>query len=190
MDALALAVRLLIGGILIASAVPKLLAPLRFQQIVLRYRILPSAWARPFSRALPWAEVGLAALLLTGVLTEIVAWLTVALMGSFAFALLVAGKAGAGEECGCMGSLWRGSRGWLILQDLALAAAAAFIAYEPAPGLGLAEFARHPEDRGAWLAVLLAALAAVASTLLGFMARWKPGADRTPQLLPEEGSSA
>src|SRR3972149_2421078 len=45
MDTLSFAARLLIGGILIAAATPKLLAPLRFQQIVMQYSSLPPATA-------------------------------------------------------------------------------------------------------------------------------------------------
>ena len=144
MEVLGLAGRLLIGAVLLGSAVPKLLAPLQFQQIVLRHRLLPAAWARPLSRALPLAEIGLAGLLLAGVLTPLTAGLSAVVFLSFVLAVLLARKRGAREECGCLGRLYSPPAAWLVAQDLTLAAVAVLIVYAPVSHFSLYQFVRDP----------------------------------------------
>ena len=97
MEFLGLAGRLLIGAVLLGSAVPKLLAPLQFQQIVLRYRVLPAAWARPLSRALPSLEIWLAGLLLAGILIPVTAGVSAVVFFSFVLGGPLALKTGAGR---------------------------------------------------------------------------------------------
>src|SRR3989304_3256658 len=66
MSELTFALRLIIAATLIASAMPKRLAPLRFRQIVMQYAVLPPGAVGPFSRALPRVEGAPAAALSPG----------------------------------------------------------------------------------------------------------------------------
>src|SRR3972149_11406195 len=121
MDALTFAARLLIGGILIAAATPKLLAPLRFQQIVMQYAPLPHGWARPFGRALSLLEIALGLLLLAGTAVRPAALASAVLFAGFAVTLLLSGDAGKRDDCGCFGRLQHLPRPRLAGQDVALA---------------------------------------------------------------------
>lgn len=189
MDALSFAARLSIGGILIVSAIPKLLAPLQFQQIVLRYGVLPPPWARPFSRALPFLEAGLGVLLLTGTLTVTAGWVSAGLFLAFVLVVLVARRKLDHGECGCLGRLYRPPATWLLVQDFVLAGLAAFVAFEPASDFSLYGHLSHPNMTDARLALVLALLAAAASTAVGFMGRWQPPARRRGGKVSKEGSA-
>jgi len=187
---LGLAGRLLIGAVLLGSAVPKLLAPLQFQQIVLRHRLLPAAWARPLSRALPLAEIGLAGLLLAGMFIPLTAGLSGALFLSFVLAVLLAMKRGEREECGCLGRLYSPPAAWLVVQDIILAAVAFFIAYAPVSHFSVYQFVRDPAIAHARLALALALAAAGAAIAVGYLARWRAPAAGTERTISKEGSVA
>ena len=190
MEILGLAARLLIGAVLLGSAVPKLLAPLQFQQIVLRYRVLPAAWARPLSRAQPLAEVGLAGLLLAGIFIPLTAGLSAVLFLSFVPVVLLAKKRGEREDCGCLGRLYSPPVAWLVAQDLILAAVAVFIAFAPVSHFSTYQFLRDPALAHARLALALALGAAGAAIAFGYLARWKSPAAQRGGTIPKEGSAA
>lgn len=189
MDGIALAVRLMIGGVFIVSATPKLLAPLQFQQIVLRYGVLPPHWARPFSRALPFLEAGLGVLLLTGTLTVIAGVVSGGLFLAFVLVVATAARRRDPGECGCLGTLYRPSTAWLLVQDSVLAGLAAFIVFEPAADFSLYTHLGHMDMAHARLALTLAVLAAIASAAAGFTGRWKPSATRQRGKVSKEGSA-
>src|SRR3990170_6976992 len=131
MDTLSFAARLLIGGILIAAATPKLLAPLRFQQIVMQYSPLPHGWARPFGRALPLLEIALGMLLLAGTAVRLAALASAVLFAGFAVTLLLSGDAAKRDDCGCFGRLQHLPRPWLAAPDFASTLFSALRVYEP-----------------------------------------------------------
>ncbi len=188
MDLLGLAARLLLGGLFVWSALPKLMAPLHFQQIILRYRVFPPRWARPLSRTLPWAEVGLAAMLLTGSFTLVAGGLSALLYLTFVCIILLAGKRNEGEDCGCFGR-YSPPRRWLLAQDLLLAGVAVFAAFAPVWHFGLYQFARDPAMAHARLALTLAFATAVAASLVGYVARWRPES-HDAEVISREGSAA
>ena len=190
MEFLGLAGRLLIGAVLLGSAVPKLLAPLQFQQIVLRYRVLPAAWARPLSRALPLLEIGLAGLLLAGILIPLMAGLSAVVFLSFVLAVLLARKRGEREECGCLGRLYSPPAAWLLAQDVALAAVALFIAYAPVSHFSLYQFVRDPAIAHARLTLALALGAASVAIAVGYFARWRAPTVGTGGTISKEGYAA
>ena len=190
MEFLGLAGRLLIGAVLLGSAVPKLLAPLQFQQIVLRHRLLPAAWARPLSRALPLAEIGLAGLLLAGMFIPLTAGLSAVVFLSFVLAVLLARKRGAREECGCLGRLYSPPAAWLLAQDVALAAVALFIAYAPVSHFSLYQLFSDSDVGHARLAAALAVMTAGAAIAVGYFARWKSPAAQRGGTISKEGSAA
>jgi len=173
MAELTFAVRLLIAGTLIASAIPKLLAPLRFRQIVMQYAVLPPGAVGPFSRALPLVEVALAALLLTGVAIRLAATISAALFGMFAAVLMLAPDNPGGGDCGCLGRLHRHARPWVTAVDIVLATAAAFVAYDPSGTFRLYQLAGHAVPTHAALGGLVLLTLAL-SFVFGYHIRWRP----------------
>ena len=173
MAELIFAVRLLIAGTLIASAIPKLLAPLRFRQIVIQYAVLPPGAIGPFSRALPVAEVALAALLLTGVAVRPAATISAAMFGLFAAVLMLAPENPGRGDCGCLGRLHRQAMPWVAAEDIVLAVAAAFVAYDPGWTFRLYQFAGHAVPTHAALGALVLLTLAL-SFVFGYLIRWRP----------------
>src|SRR3972149_3357048 len=118
MAELTFAVRLLIAGTLIASAIPKLLAP-------------------------PLVEVALAALLLTGVTVRPAAAISAGMFGLFAGVLLIAPNSAGRGDCGCLGQLHRQAMHWVAAEDAGLAVAAAFVAHDAGWAFRLYQLAGH-----------------------------------------------
>src|SRR3972149_2550836 len=107
MSELTFALRLIFAGTLIASAIPKLLAPLRFRQIVIQYTVLPPGAVAPFSRALPLVEVALAALLLPGVAVRTAATIPAAAFGLSARVGMLRPHGAGRADFGGLGQLHR-----------------------------------------------------------------------------------
>ena len=173
MSELTFAFRLIIAGTLIASAIPKLLAPLRFRQIVIQYAVLPPRAVGPFSRALPLVEVVLAAMLLTGVAVRPAATISAGMFGLFAGALMIAPNGTGRGDCGCLGQLHRQAMPWLAAEDVGLAVAAAFVAYNPDTTFRLYQLAGHAISTHAALGALVLLTLAL-SFSLGYLIRWRP----------------
>lgn len=189
MDALSFAARLLIGGILIAAATPKLLAPLHFQQIVMQFAPLPHGWARPFGRALPLLEIALGMLLLAGIAVRLAALAAAALFAGFAVTLLLSGDAGKRDDCGCFGRLQHLPRPWLVAQDVALALISSLAVYDPGLPFRLYELAGHtPGTHAVLLGFVLATLAV--SCAVGYFARWRAPTGEKGGKMSKEGYAA
>jgi uncharacterized membrane protein YphA (DoxX/SURF4 family) len=176
--------------VLIGSAVPKLLAPLQFQQLVaLHCRWLPRPWVRPVSRSVPLLEVALAAFWLSGALTPLAAASSAVLFLTFAFVVFLEGRRTA-EPCGCFGRLYTPSPRFLMTQDVLLAALTIVVAWIPVSHFGLLQFLRYSEIEHARLEAGLIAATALAAAAVGYAARWKPDdAPQTPAI-SKEGSRA
>lgn len=173
MSELTFALRLIIAGTLIASAIPKLLAPLRFRQIVIQYTVLPPGAVAPFSRALPFVEVALAALLLTGVAVRTAATISAGMFGLFAGVLMIAPDGAGRGDCGCLGQLHRRAMPWVAAEDVGLAVAAAFVAYDPGVAFRLDRLAGHAVPTHTALGGLILLTLAL-SLALGYLIRWRP----------------
>jgi len=173
MSELTFALRLIIAATLIASAMPKLLAPLRFRQIVMQYAVLPPGAVGPFSRALPLVEVALAALLLTGVAVRPAAAISAGMFGLFAGVLLIAPNSAGRGDCGCLGQLHRQAMPWVAAEDAGLAVAAAFVAYNAGATFRLYQLAGHAIPTHAALGALVLLTLAL-SFALGYLIRWRP----------------
>src|SRR3990170_6228557 len=173
MSELTFALRLIIAATLIASAMPKLLAPLRFRQIVMQYAVLPPGAVGPFSRALPLVEVALAALLLTGVAVRPAAAISAGMFGLFAGVLMIAPDSAGRGDCGCLGQLHRQAMPWVAAEDVGLAVAAAFVAYDPGLAFRLDQLAGHAIPTHTALGGLVLLTLAL-SFALGYLIRWRP----------------
>jgi uncharacterized membrane protein YphA (DoxX/SURF4 family) len=117
-----LVLRLTLGLIFMISALTKLRDVSAFVQGVLEYGVLPRPLARLYGRLLPFAELGTALLLLSGVGLVVAISLAVLLLASFSIATVAVTVQGRDIDCHCFGSARRHSRvGWHTLgRDVAL----------------------------------------------------------------------
>lgn len=123
----ALAARLILGLVMAAAALPKLLDPPALAQAIHAYRLLPLAWVNPAALLLPWLELLLALALLGGFWLRAAALWTLGLMVAFILALSLNLVRGNPVDCGCFGSGAPQSlearlveMRWAILRDVGL----------------------------------------------------------------------
>ncbi len=132
---LVFALRLAIGGLLIAAGVLKAHdGPMVTASYVAGYRILPPVLVAPIGIGLPYVEILLGGYFVLGLFTRFAAWFAAAQFAVFGIAIasLVIRKISA--DCGCFGSGVRTPPSWgHVAADLALAGVTAFIALR-APG--------------------------------------------------------
>ncbi len=124
---------LVLGAVFLMASYDKLVHPADFARIVYRYQLIgPSQelgprWANLLAITLPWVELVTALLLLTGVWRREAALLAAAMMLVFVAAIGLALARGIDlENCGCFSVTGSGRAfgAWLLLEDLALTAAA------------------------------------------------------------------
>jgi putative oxidoreductase len=122
---------LVLAGVLIAAALPKISNPDKFALAVYQYQILPSLLVNPIAIYLPWLEISCAAAL--GVLPSArrgALLLVAGLLVAFTLAIAVVVLRGQAIPCGCFGGdsalagWWSLARncGLLVLTALALRA--------------------------------------------------------------------
>ena len=101
------------------------------------YQIMPFSLAQVVGSALPFVEIGVGLLLLAGLATRVGAIVSVLLLGVFVVGIASAWARGLRIDCGCFGGggqLAAGQDpryGLEIARDLALLAAAAYLAVRP-----------------------------------------------------------
>lgn len=121
---------LLLGGIFLFSAVPKLRRPRGFVLTVLEYRVLPSRLSYFYGWLLPSVELFIALLLLSGVAIRLAGALTALLLLSFIIAVSINLARGRSLDCGCFGKKAKRKIGkGLLLQDGFLLAAAITLSF-------------------------------------------------------------
>jgi uncharacterized membrane protein YphA (DoxX/SURF4 family) len=128
---LSLAGRLLLSGVLLAAALPKLTDPEQTVRAVRAYRLLPELTVRPFAYALPYLEVALALLLLIGIGTQVVAAAVGVLLLVFLGGVVSAWGRGLRIDCGCFGGggvTEDPTYGLEVARDVGLLAVAALVA--------------------------------------------------------------
>lgn len=119
---------LLLGGIFLVSALPKLCHPKGFILTVLEYRILPPYLSKFYGTILPPLELALALFAITGIMMRFVAIIMSLLLFSFIVAISVNIKRRRDLNCNCFGMLKKRPIGkTLLIQDGMLLAAAIFI---------------------------------------------------------------
>lgn len=104
---LAVAARVLVGGIFVLAGGTKILLPhAEVMALVQQYQIIPSSLIPLIATCLPWLELGSGSALLLGFCTTPVALLTA--MQLVSFMGLMVGVMASGivlEDCGCFGNL-------------------------------------------------------------------------------------
>jgi len=160
MTTIALSLRFDLAAIFLCAGAVKRLRPAEFETALRKYRLLPSNLVHAGATAVPLVELGLGAALAAGLLvTEI----SVALSGLLiSFAALVAWNLirGRSFDCGCGVSLVQRSISWpLVAQDLALAAAAFFVAFRAPRVLALDGLVGAPsKNADMWAPALILSL--------------------------------
>ena len=104
MKYLALAARLLIGGLLIYASVYKIWDSAQFAVSIRNYMILPVSWSNIIAVTLPWIELGAGTMLILGIFTRPAALLTTGMLVVFLGAIIYAYTIGLDIDCGCFSS--------------------------------------------------------------------------------------
>ncbi len=104
MRKLSLALRILLGAIFCYAAYTKLRQPwLVFAMSIDAYRVLPPSAVFTVARILPWFELVVGLLLLSGKFLKYAALATTLLLLGFYVLMIRAYVAGGGIDCGCFG---------------------------------------------------------------------------------------
>ena len=129
--------QLALGVIWVAAALAKLTTRQFGRHAIARFNLLPSALASVVGIVLPWTELSLGGLLLSGQWTRAAAGASVVVLSVFTFAIVVSLVRGDHVECSCFGQ-WRSNRisWWSVARNAGLAALAAIAALPASLPLG------------------------------------------------------
>jgi len=97
------ACRIVLGGIFLYSGYFKLQSPLQFAAAIAGYKLVPNSFIMPLADYLPWVEIALGALLLSGWKIRYVSIGASALLLAFIAILTVTYIRGIDADCGCFG---------------------------------------------------------------------------------------
>lgn len=94
---------LALGAVLLAAALPKLLDPPGFAQVLFHYRLFPEGSRHALALVVPWLELWMGLALISGKGETGAARLTLPLMLAFATAIGINLWRGNPIDCGCFG---------------------------------------------------------------------------------------
>lgn len=100
---LTLICRLVLGGVLIAAGVLKIGNLQKSAMAVRAYELLPISLANFLGYSLPWVELGIGLLLVTGALVRFAGLVGAVTMLAFIIAISQAWARGLSIDCGCFG---------------------------------------------------------------------------------------
>ena len=96
--------RIILGAILVYAAYTKLrVSWLVFAGSLSGYQLLPDSLLEPIAKTLPWFELALGILLISGVLARWSALVSTLLLGAFFAVMIRSYAAGLKIDCGCFG---------------------------------------------------------------------------------------
>jgi hypothetical protein len=112
--------RILLGMVFIFASIDKMLHPAAFAQNIYAYQLLPESWISALAVTLPWLEVVLGCLLITGVWLPGAVTLVNLLLVTFFAALAFNMARGLDVDCGCFstGPKSQGAMWTYLLRDL------------------------------------------------------------------------
>lgn len=139
---LSTAARLVLGAVLLVAGAAKVIDPQASVAAVRAYELLPGGLVTTVGWGLPFLELVLGALLLTGLAVRPAAAATAVLLVVFVAAVVSAAVRGLSIDCGCFGGggpVPPGQTAYAaeILRDLALLAAAVWLVVRPESRLSL-----------------------------------------------------
>lgn len=120
--------RLCLGGVFILAAVPKLADTSQFARVVSGYEIFRDSYGAVVAVLLPLVELAVGLLLVIGIEVRVSSAAAAALLVLFALVVARALRRGHAFDCGCGSGASRPISRSVIVEDLALAAMAVFIA--------------------------------------------------------------
>lgn len=109
---LTLLARLVVAGVFLWAAVPKLLDPAGFAEDVSNYRLLPGGAVGPVAAVVPVLELVVALALVAGIEAKGAALVAAAMLAVFTAAMGQAMARGIDIDCGCFGSASTTEVGW------------------------------------------------------------------------------
>jgi len=134
-------VRIILGGVLLASGILKAKDPAESANAAAAYKILPTNIAHLFGYGLPWLEIAIAFLLILGISVRLAAFLGGFIMLVFVAAIASVWSRGILIDCGCFGGggvidpskATEAYRSYFlaILRDLALALGGLYLYFFP-----------------------------------------------------------
>ncbi len=135
---LALAVRLLLGGIFIFAALDKIAEPDAFAKSIGNYHIIPNAALNLMALTMPWIELLAGIFLVIGVRIRASSALISGMLIVFIIAIISAILRGYNINCGCFAQTSQGAAtkasqvGWMkVLEDTAMLAGALYLYFFP-----------------------------------------------------------
>jgi len=140
---LSTAARLFLAGVFIWAGWPKFLDSEGTVRSVRAFQLVPETLVRPFAYALPMLELGLALLLILGLVTRIAALVTAGLMVMFLYGIAHSWAVGLSIECGCFGNTGATVVDpvpgyiWDLFRDSGYLLVAAFLTWRPFSRLAL-----------------------------------------------------
>jgi len=93
----------LLGGVFLYSGYVKLQATLQFAVAITGYKLVPDTFVLPLATYLPWIEIGLGLLLLSGWKIRYVSLGAAGLLLGFIIVLAITYLRGIQADCGCFG---------------------------------------------------------------------------------------
>jgi uncharacterized membrane protein YphA (DoxX/SURF4 family) len=129
--ALSVLLRLGLAVVFVWAAVTKVRAPADFAQSIANYRMLPASVVPWTAATLPGIEivVGLALVLPLRRWARPAAIVALGMLAVFAVAIAASLARGINIDCGCFGSSGQPATWWTFGRDVALIAAAGFVAW-------------------------------------------------------------
>jgi uncharacterized membrane protein YphA (DoxX/SURF4 family) len=141
-----------LGAVFLIAGVLKVIDPQSSVAAVRAYRLLPSSLATMVGWGLPFAEIALGLLLLTGIATRIVAVATAILLVIFIAGVISAAARGLSIDCGCFGgggqvAPGQTAYGTEILRDIGLLLLALWLIWQPRSRMALDPLAVGHDNR-------------------------------------------
>ncbi len=121
--------RCFLAGVFLFSGYVKLQSPLQFAAAISGYQLLPENLVFPLATYLPWAELGLGVLLLTGWKIRYVASASACLLTVFIIVLAITYSRGIDADCGCF-SFGQKISPLTITRDVLILLPAIFLVFE------------------------------------------------------------
>ncbi|MBN2238636.1 MAG: DoxX family membrane protein, partial [Dehalococcoidales bacterium] len=124
--------RLLLGGIFILAGIGKLPHEQTFIALVTGYGILPDGLATIYASFLPWAEIIIGIMLVTGIATRLFSGISLMVISSFMIANIHALIFGtAADLCGCFGDIMPLTHVQSLTANIAMTGISLYLLFQP-----------------------------------------------------------